>query len=76
MAGIAAIAPAVPVLRVITDSRQCQPGDVFVAMPGTRSDGLQFVPQALAAGAVAAVVPLHRLPDLDTTAVLILAPDV
>jgi len=76
MAGIAAIAPAVPVLRVITDSRQCQPGDVFVAMPGTRSDGLQFVPQALAAGAVAAVVPAHRLPDLDTTAVLIPVPDV
>ncbi|MFQ3679410.1 MAG: Mur ligase domain-containing protein, partial [Pseudanabaenaceae cyanobacterium] len=54
-AGIAAIAPAVPVLRIVTDSRQCQPGDLFVAMPGTRTDGLQFVPQALAAGAVAAV---------------------
>jgi len=75
-AGIAAIAPPVPVLRVVTDSRQCQPGDVFVAMPGTRTDGLQFVPQALAAGAVAAVVPAAAVPALDATAVLIPVPDV
>ncbi|MGQ9866653.1 MAG: UDP-N-acetylmuramoyl-L-alanyl-D-glutamate--2,6-diaminopimelate ligase [Pseudanabaenaceae cyanobacterium] len=75
-AGIGVIAPAVPVLRVTTDSRQCQPGDLFVAMPGTRTDGLQFVPQALAAGAVAAVVPATRVPNLDAPAVLIPVPDV
>ncbi|NJK59330.1 MAG: UDP-N-acetylmuramoyl-L-alanyl-D-glutamate--2,6-diaminopimelate ligase [Oscillatoriales cyanobacterium SM2_1_8] len=74
-AGIAAIAPAVPVLRVMTDSRQCQPGDVFVAMPGTRTDGVQFVAQALAAGAVAAVVPADRVADCGATGVLIPVPD-
>ncbi len=38
---------------VAADSRKVKPGDLFVAVPGTRSDGLSFVPQALAAGAVA-----------------------
>ncbi len=37
------------------DSRKVRPGDVFFAIPGTRADGLSFVPQALAAGAKAIV---------------------
>ncbi len=35
------------------DSRKVKPGELFVAVPGTKSDGLAFVPQALAAGASA-----------------------
>ncbi len=39
------------------DSRKIQPGDVFIAVPGFDQnkpvDGRQFIPQALAAGAVA-----------------------
>jgi UDP-N-acetylmuramoyl-L-alanyl-D-glutamate--2,6-diaminopimelate ligase len=35
------------------DSRIVQPGDVFVAMPGHRSDGRAFVHDAVARGAVA-----------------------
>lgn len=38
---------------IASDSRKVKAGDLFVAVPGTRSDGLSFVPQALAAGAVA-----------------------
>lgn len=38
---------------VASDSRKVKPGTLFVAVPGTRQDGLSFVPQALAAGAVA-----------------------
>ena len=38
---------------IASDSRKVKPGDLFVAVPGTKSDGLGFVRQALAAGAAA-----------------------
>ncbi len=37
--------------RVIVDSRVAGPGDLFVALPGERTDGGLFAAQALAAGA-------------------------
>jgi UDP-N-acetylmuramoyl-L-alanyl-D-glutamate--2,6-diaminopimelate ligase len=40
---------------IAVDSRKVKPGDLFVAVPGTKSDGLTFVPQALAAGAAAVI---------------------
>ena len=43
----------VQVLRVHTDSRSLQPGDLFVALRGERFDGNQFMAQAQAQGAVA-----------------------
>ena len=53
----------VAVQRVVTDSRAVQPGDVFVCLPGYRSEGGEtradrhdFIPAALAAGASALVV--------------------
>ena len=39
-----------------SDSRAVRPGDGFIAWPGHASDGRRFVPQALAAGAVACLV--------------------
>jgi UDP-N-acetylmuramoyl-tripeptide--D-alanyl-D-alanine ligase len=39
-----------------TDSRRCQPGEIFVALRGEKFDGHQFVSQVLAAGALAAMV--------------------
>ncbi len=41
--------------RVHTDSRSLRPGDLFVALRGERFDGHDFLPQAAAAGAVAAL---------------------
>jgi len=38
-------------IRIRTDSRQTQAGDVFVAVPGTVVDGHDFIDQAVAAGA-------------------------
>ena len=43
----------VQVLRVHTDSRSLQPGDLFVALRGERFDGHQFIAQAQSLGAVA-----------------------
>jgi UDP-N-acetylmuramoyl-L-alanyl-D-glutamate--2,6-diaminopimelate ligase len=45
----------VPVRRLRTDSRQVQRGDVFVALPGERTDGRRFIAQAVAAGAGAVI---------------------
>lgn len=39
-----------------TDSRRVRPGDAFIAWPGYGHDARQFVPGALAAGAVASLV--------------------
>ncbi|MGG6293962.1 UDP-N-acetylmuramoyl-L-alanyl-D-glutamate--2,6-diaminopimelate ligase [Leptolyngbya sp. AN02str] len=39
-----------------TNSHACKPGNVFVGMPGTRVDGGEFWPSALAEGAIAAVI--------------------
>jgi UDP-N-acetylmuramoyl-L-alanyl-D-glutamate--2,6-diaminopimelate ligase len=38
---------------VAADSRAIRPGFLFAAVPGTKADGLAYVPQALAAGAAA-----------------------
>lgn len=46
---------ATPILRVSTDTRQLRDGDLFVALRGERFDAHDFLPQARAAGAVAAV---------------------
>jgi UDP-N-acetylmuramoyl-tripeptide--D-alanyl-D-alanine ligase len=39
-----------------TDSRECRPGDLFVALPGQRVDGHEHVPDAFRRGASAAMV--------------------
>lgn len=46
---------AVPLLRVHSDSRSLQAGDLFVALKGERFDANQFLAQAQAAGAAAAL---------------------
>ena len=46
----------VTVTAVSTDSRTVGPGELFVAVPGERFDGHDFVPQAADAGAAAAIV--------------------
>jgi UDP-N-acetylmuramoyl-L-alanyl-D-glutamate--2,6-diaminopimelate ligase len=47
---------------IASDSRKVKPGDLFVAVPGTKADGLAFVPQALSLGAAA--VMAETQPDL------------
>lgn len=54
-------APDVGFHRVCLDSRQVQPGDLFVALRGQRADGHDFVGEALRRGAAGALV--ERLPE-------------
>ncbi len=56
------LAPGGSFARVVTDSREVRPGDLFIAIKGERFDGHEFLPQALAAGAVAAVVRSDYIP--------------
>lgn len=46
----------VGVRRVVCDSRQVRPGDLFVAVPGTSVDGHDFLEQAVRQGAAAVMV--------------------
>ena len=50
--------------RVVTDTRTLVPGDLFVALPGERVDGHDFVPAAFERGAVAALVAARRAPEI------------
>jgi len=52
------------VSKIASDSRKVEQGTLFFAVPGTKVDGMSFVPQALAAGAVAVVGEAARPADL------------
>lgn len=47
--------PEVQITGIALDSRVVQPGNLFVAQPGTHTDGHRFIPQAVEAGAVAVI---------------------
>ncbi len=48
-------AEGILVAGLTADSREVKPGFVFAALPGTQVDGAKFIPQAIAAGAVAII---------------------
>jgi UDP-N-acetylmuramoyl-tripeptide--D-alanyl-D-alanine ligase len=52
----------VQVLRVHSDTRTLQPGDLFVAIKGERFDANDFIADAAAKGAVAAIGQPGRIP--------------
>ncbi len=60
------------VTGVEIDSRQLQPGNVFIALAGETSHGLDFLDDAIGAGIGAVLVDSgdQRLPQLDTEALL------
>jgi UDP-N-acetylmuramoyl-tripeptide--D-alanyl-D-alanine ligase len=66
--------PGIVARRICTDSRSVQAGDLFVAISGDRFDGHGYVAQALAQGAVGAVVErraLGQLPGLAAANLLV-----
>ena len=62
-----------PIGRAIIDSRQVQPGDMFVAYRGENVDGHRFIAKALEAGAACCLA--EYLPE-DVSGPVILADDV
>jgi UDP-N-acetylmuramoyl-L-alanyl-D-glutamate--2,6-diaminopimelate ligase len=61
---------------ICTNSHACQPGDLFIGMPGTRVDGGEFWPSAVEAGAIAALISPEAFrakpPDGDQPSALVL----
>jgi UDP-N-acetylmuramoyl-L-alanyl-D-glutamate--2,6-diaminopimelate ligase len=47
--------PDVVITGLALDSREVQPGNLFVALKGEHSDGHQFIPQAIERGALAVI---------------------
>jgi UDP-N-acetylmuramoyl-L-alanyl-D-glutamate--2,6-diaminopimelate ligase len=64
------------VAGLAADSRAVKPGFLFVAVPGTKADGLAFLPQAIAAGAVAVMAERAPAAPLPQDVGLVLVPDV
>src|SRR6185437_13074292 len=61
-------------MGIASDSRKVKPGDLFVAVPGTKADGLAFVPQALANGASAVLA--ERAAEVPANVAAIVVPNV
>jgi UDP-N-acetylmuramoyl-L-alanyl-D-glutamate--2,6-diaminopimelate ligase len=61
---------AIEASGVTADSRKVRPGDVFVAIPGTKADGLAFVAAAVKEGA-AAIVAERRPAELPAGAIYV-----
>ena len=47
--------PAAPITSIVADSRLARPGALFVCLPGSRRDGHEFLADAAARGATAAL---------------------
>ena len=64
--------------EVCDDSRRVRPGDLFVAIPGTKQDGRKFIDDALAKGAAAILTEAEGVSELASKAAclcLIVVPD-
>lgn len=66
---------AAKITGVKTDSRQLTAGDLFVALPGERTDGHAFVSSALAGAAEAALVSQVAAYSCPAGKAIILVPD-
>jgi UDP-N-acetylmuramoyl-L-alanyl-D-glutamate--2,6-diaminopimelate ligase len=51
----------VPITRLVTDSRSIHHGDIFIAYPGERTDGRQYIATAIAQGASAVICEAQHL---------------
>jgi UDP-N-acetylmuramoyl-L-alanyl-D-glutamate--2,6-diaminopimelate ligase len=61
---------------ISADSRAVKPGFLFAAVPGTKADGLAYVPQAIAAGAAAVMAERAPSAPLPADVALVNVPNV
>ncbi len=61
--------------RAVVDTREIQPGDLFVGLRGEHTDGGRFAADALAAGAAGLLVAPEHAKQLDTDSVVLVADD-
>ncbi len=61
------------VRRICTDSRQAQPGDLFIALTGVQFDGHKFIAEVIAKGVAAVMVEKNRAGDLQSPALIAVA---
>lgn len=68
----AAVEKAVPIDTFVADSRDVDPGDCFVAVPGENTDGHLYIGEALQRGAHAVIAERDRTPPdvLDAATVI------
>lgn len=62
-----------PITTVVTDSREAAAGSLFIAIPGQRADGHDFVGAARAQGAIAAIVS-REVPGVDLAQIVVADP--
>jgi UDP-N-acetylmuramoyl-L-alanyl-D-glutamate--2,6-diaminopimelate ligase len=65
----------IEITGITADSRAVKPDNLFVAVPGSKTDGLRFIPQAVAAGA-AAVMAEQKPADIPLTIAFVEVPNV
>jgi UDP-N-acetylmuramoyl-tripeptide--D-alanyl-D-alanine ligase len=68
--GLSALESDLALTVAVTDSREAAPGALFVCIPGSRVDGHDFVPAAVALGA-SAVLASKPLPDAGVPVLLV-----
>jgi UDP-N-acetylmuramoyl-L-alanyl-D-glutamate--2,6-diaminopimelate ligase len=66
---------ALAVTGVSADSRASKPGDVFVALAGSRTDGARFIDAAVSAGAVTVMAEGERPASLDQAVAFVRVPN-
>jgi UDP-N-acetylmuramoyl-tripeptide--D-alanyl-D-alanine ligase len=55
---------SVDITSVVIDSREVRPGSLFIALPGERTDGHDYIKEAAGRGAVAAMVTSGRFAEV------------
>jgi len=61
----AGLVPDLEISSAVIDSRLASPGSLFIALPGERGDGHDFIGEAVEKGAVAVIA--ERVPDIRCT---------